>query len=146
MARVSNQLINDLIRYGIDDRDLYDAAAHQVREPGLRQVLQENCEALTAVVAELQGQVRASGARPPQHGTWRGWLQRQLAGWLARRRGDPAWIDLLAQSEAGYRRMFESGLDRMPQEVRPALQRQQRRLREVEADMCSLCRGHRSGH
>ena len=146
MARVPNQLINDLIRYGIDDRDLYGVAAGQVREPGLRQVLHENCLALAAMVTDLQGQVRASGARPASHGTLRGWVQRQLGLWLARRGGDHVWIDMLAQSEAGYRRMFESGLDRMPQEIRPVLQRQQPRLRELQADMCSLSRGGRIRH
>ncbi|WP_041271159.1 PA2169 family four-helix-bundle protein [Frateuria aurantia] len=147
MARAPNQLINDLIRYGIDDRDLYGVAADKVREPGLRQVLHENCLALAAVVTDLQNLVRASGARPARHGTLRGWIQRQLGAWLARRGGgDHVWIDLLAQSEAGYRHMFESGLDHMPQEVRPVLQRQQPRLRELQADMCSLSQGERARH
>ncbi|MHC1480826.1 PA2169 family four-helix-bundle protein [Frateuria aurantia] len=138
-----NQLINDLIRHGIDDRELYGAAADQVQEPGLRQVLHENCDALEAVVTDMQLQVAAEGHRPPRHGTLRGWVRRQLAGWLARRGGDGVWIHLLARSEAGYRRMFESGLDRMPQDARRVLQRQQGRLRDLADDMCSLSASQR---
>lgn len=68
MERTSTRVVNGLIRRVIADRDLYRQAARGVREPGLKAILEESADALTAIAAELQLQVTASGARPATAG------------------------------------------------------------------------------
>lgn len=64
MERTSIRVVNGLIRRVIADRDLYRQAARGVREPGLRAILEESAESLTAIAGDLQGQVSATGGRP----------------------------------------------------------------------------------
>ena len=64
MERNSIRVVNGLIRRVIADRDLYGQAARGVREPGLKAILQESAESLTAIAAELQNEVTATGGRP----------------------------------------------------------------------------------
>jgi uncharacterized protein (TIGR02284 family) len=68
MERTSTRVVNGLIRRVIADRDLYRQAARGVREPGLKAILEESADALTAIAGELQLQVTSTGARPATAG------------------------------------------------------------------------------
>lgn len=63
MERNSIRVVNGLIRRVIADRDLYRQAARGVREPGLKAILIESADSLTAIAGELQGEVTATGGR-----------------------------------------------------------------------------------
>ncbi len=64
MESTSNRVVNGLIKRVIADRDLYKQAARGVREPGLKVILEESADALTAIARDLQAQVSSKGGRP----------------------------------------------------------------------------------
>lgn len=140
MAQASRSLYNALIRRSIDLRALYRDAAAQVREPGLREVLEENAHALDLLIGELQGQVRQGGSMPPCRGRLGSSTRRQLLEWLlpATPHRDHAWIERLAGSEASLLHAFERGIADASAETSVILRRQLPRLQNIHLDMHTL--------
>lgn len=132
-------ICNALIRRSIDLQLLYRHAAAGC-EPGLRMVLGENVHTLELLIADLQEQLRAGGAEPRDHGSWRGVVHRHVTGWLVRTaaRRDSAWIHALSHHESALLRAFEQAIERMPVESALGLRRQLPRLRGIHLDMHSL--------
>jgi uncharacterized protein (TIGR02284 family) len=130
---------NALIRRSIDLRRLYRHAAASC-EPGLRMVLGENAQTLDLLIADLQTQLRASGDKPYEHGSWRGAARRYAAGWLVHTaaRHDSAWIRALAHHESALLQAFEQAIAALPAESALVLRRQLPRLRGIHLDMGSL--------
>jgi uncharacterized protein (TIGR02284 family) len=131
---------NQLIRRGIDLCRLYRHAALVVNEPGLRAVLDEDAQALAALVADLQHEVERTGGVPRTHGSWRAALRRQLVEGMARTatRRDNTWIHALAQDESSLLRAFERAIAGLPEDWAGILRRQLPRLRGIHLDMHSL--------
>jgi len=131
---------NQLIRRGIDLCRLYRHAALVVGEPGLRAVLDEDAQALAALVADLQREVALAGGAPRMHGSWRAALRLRLVEGMARTaaRRDYTWIHALAQDEAGLLRAFERAIAGLPEDSAKVLRRQLPRLRGIHLDMHSL--------
>jgi len=131
---------NQLIRRGIDLCRLYRHAALAVSEPGLRAVLDEDAQALAAMVVELQHEVTLAGGVPRMHGSWRAALRCRLVDGMARTaaRRDSAWIHALAQDESGLLRAFERAIAGLPEDSAKVLRRQLPRLRGIHLDMHSL--------
>lgn len=131
---------NQLIRRGIDLCHLYRHAAHAVNEPGLRVVLDEDAQALAAVVVELQHEVAQAGAEPRTHGSWRAALRCRLVDSMARAgaRRDNTWIHALAQDEGALLCAFEHAIAELPEECARSLHRQLPRLRGIHLDMHNL--------
>lgn len=141
LAAVPYRLYNDLIRHGIDDRDLYRCAANDVSEPGLQVVFQETAASLGAMIDDLQHQVRDSGHRPARHGTLAGgvrrWLLGRRGGYNARR-CDECWIARLLRSESELLNAVERRIDRVTPDAALVLRRQLPRLYGIHMDMSSL--------
>ena len=139
-SSVTRTTCNQLIRRGIDLCRLYRHAALAVGEPGLRAVLDEDAQALAALVADLQHEVERAGGAPRMHGSWRAALRLRLVEGMARTaaRRDNAWIYALAQDEAGLLRAFERAIAGLPEDSAMALRRQLPRLRGIHLDMHSL--------
>jgi uncharacterized protein (TIGR02284 family) len=137
--RLPQSIYNAMIRRSIDLRRLYRHAAASC-EPGLSMVLNENAQTLDLLIADLQAQLRASGGKPYEHGSWRGVVQRHTSGWLvhAAARRDSAWITALAQQESALLRAFEQAIAELPAESALALRRQLPRLNSIHLDMGSL--------
>lgn len=138
-SHASNTVFNALIRHSIDLRRLYGSAA-MACEPGLRMVLNENAQTLDLLIADLQTQLRGSGDRAAEHGSWRASAHRHLVGWLlhAAERRDDAWIRALGHHESALLRAFESAIEAASAESSPGLRRQLSRLRSIHLDMHSL--------
>jgi uncharacterized protein (TIGR02284 family) len=130
---------NALIRRSIDLCRLYRHAAAAC-EPGLRMVLSDNVHTLGLLIADLQAQLRAGGARPCEHGSWHGAVHRHLAGWLMRTAAhrDNAWIRVLAHGESALLQRFEQAIAAAPADSALVLRRQLPRLRGIHLDMHSL--------
>lgn len=137
---VTRTTCNQLIRRSIDLCRLYRHAALAVSEPGLRAVLDEDAQALAALVAELQHEVKLAGGEPRVHGSWRAALRCRLVEGMARTaaRRDNTWIHALAQDESGLLRAFEQAIASLPEESAKVLRRQLPRLRGIHLDMHSL--------
>lgn len=131
---------NQLIRRGIDLCRLYRRAAQAAGEPGLRAVLDEDAQALAAVVVELQHEVERSGGTPRTNGSWRAALRVRLVETMAHAaaRRDVVWIRALAQDEAALLRAFERAIAELPEESARNLRRQLPRLRGIHLDMHNL--------
>lgn len=138
-TRLPQSTYNALIRRSIDLRRLYRHAAAAC-EPGLRMVLDENAQTLDLLIADLQAQLRAGGAKPYQRGSWRGSARRYAAGWLvhAAARRENTWIRALAHHESALLHAFEQAIAGLPAESALALRRQLPRLRSIHLDMGSL--------
>lgn len=130
---------NALIRRSIDLQRLYRHAAASC-EPGLRMVLGENVQTLHLLIADLQAQLRASGGKPREHGSWRGVVHRHVAGKLVHTlaRRDSAWIGVLAHHESALLHAFEQAIAAVPAESALILRRQLPRLRSIHLDMHNL--------
>ncbi len=139
-SSVIRSICNPLIRRGIDLCRLYRHAALAVGEPGLRAVLDEDAQALAALVADLQHEVERAGGVPRTHGSWRAALRGRLVEGMARTaaRRDSAWIHALAQDESNLLHAFERALVGLPEESATVLRRQLPRLRGIHLDMHSL--------
>ena len=132
-------ICNALIRRSIDLQRLYRHAAASC-EPGLRMVLGENVHTLGLLIADLQAQLRASGDKPREHGSWQGIVHRHVAGKLVHTiaRRDSAWIGVLAHHESALLHAFEQAIASVPAELALVLQRQLPRLRGIHLDMHNL--------
>lgn len=131
---------NDLIRQGIDDRDLYRRALVQVREPGLQALLAENLQTLDLLIGDLQAQVQASGRTPARHGTLSGALRSALAemtAGLATNR-DAAWVHSLARNECALLHSFERQMANASADSARVLSVQLSRLHGIHRDMHCL--------
>lgn len=139
LPRAPTAMFNALIRRSIDLRRLYRCAA-MACEPGLRMVLNENAQTLDLLIADLQAQLRGTGGRACQHGSWRAVAYRHLLGWLlhAAERRDSAWIRALAHRESALLQAFEQAIAAAPAESGLSLSRQLPRLRNIHLDMHSL--------
>lgn len=137
--RASQAICNALIRRSIDLQRLYRHAAASC-EPGLRMVLGENVQTLGLLIADLQAQLRASGGRPREHGSWHGIVHRHLTGKLVHTiaRRDGAWIGVLAHHESALLHAFEQAIAAVPAEAALILRRQLPRLRSIHLDMHNL--------
>ncbi|WP_266170590.1 PA2169 family four-helix-bundle protein [Dyella subtropica] len=140
MSHLNHPLYNALIRRGIDDRDLHRRAMAQVRDPALQMLLFENLQTLDSLIDDLQGQVRADGGVPAEHGSMAGTLQSLLADVFTRfsAHRDTAWVQRLASHECGLLHSFERRLQRAPVESRGVLGRQLSRLYGMHKDMHCL--------
>lgn len=139
-SSVVRTICNRLIRRGIDLCRLYRHAALVVGEPGLRAVLDEDAQALAALIADLQHEVERAGGEPRMHGSWRAALRRRLVEGVARTaaRRDSAWIHALVRDESGLLRAFERAIADLPEDSARILRRQLPRLRGIHLDMHSL--------
>ena len=136
-------LFNALIRRGIDDRALYQRALTQVREPGLRALLNENAQALDQLIDDLQAHVRAWNRVPASHGTLVGAIRGAVADIGISRSDqshrDTAWVRCLARCECALWDRFERHAQRTADsEVSNVLHRQLSRLHRVHLDMHCL--------
>lgn len=133
---------NALIRRSIDLGWLYRCAA-AASEPGMRMVLNDNAQTLDLLIADLQAQVLAAGARPRIHGSWGGAGRCKLSAALLRfaTRRDGAWLRLLAHHESELLQDFERTIATLPADCSRALVRQLPRLHGIHMDMHSLA-GH----
>jgi Domain of unknown function (DUF2383). len=131
---------NQLIRRGIDLCRLYRHAALAVSEPGLRAVLDEDAQALAALIADLQHEVALAGGEPRLHGSWRAALRLRLVEGVAHTaaRRDSTWIHALVRDESGLLRAFERAIAGLPEDSARILRRQLPRLRGIHLDMHSL--------
>ncbi|NID16127.1 PA2169 family four-helix-bundle protein [Luteibacter yeojuensis] len=109
MESTSNRVVNGLIKRVIADRDLYRQAARGVREPGLKVILQESADSLTAIARELQDQVSATGGRPATAGGAMSGMRRTMMDASAKLSHDPdvTYIRTLEQME---RRLLDAFL------------------------------------
>ena len=137
--RPPQAICNALIRRSIDLQRLYRHAAASC-EPGLRMVLGENVQTLDLLIADLQTQLRASGNKPREHGSWHAVVHRHVAGKLvhAVARRDNAWIGVLAHHESALLHAFEQAIADVPAESALILRRQMPRLRGIHLDMHNL--------
>jgi uncharacterized protein (TIGR02284 family) len=131
---------NDLIRQGIDDRDLYRRALGQVREPGLQALLAENLQTLDMLIGDLQAQVHASGRTPARHGTLAGAVRSALAEMAANlaTNRDTAWIHSLARNECALLHSFEQQMANATADSARVLSVQLSRLHGIHRDMHCL--------
>ncbi|OOG59542.1 DUF2383 domain-containing protein [Rhodanobacter sp. C03] len=138
-SRPPQAICNALIRRSIDLQRLYRHAAASC-EPGLRMVLSENVQTLDLLIADLQAQLRASGDKPREHGSWHAIVHRHLAGRLVHTivRRDSAWIGVLAHHESALLHAFEKAIAAVPAESALILRRQLPRLRGIHLDMHNL--------
>ena len=131
---------NALIRWGIDDRDLYRRALAQVREPGLLALLTENLQTLDLLIGDLQAQVHANGNWPARHGTLAGAVRSALAeltaGMSSNR--DAAWVHCLARNECALLHRFEQQMAHASPESARVLGLQLSRLHSIHKDMHCL--------
>jgi len=109
MERNSIRVVNGLIRRVIADRDLYGQAARGVREPGLKAILQESAESLTAIAAELQGEVTATGGRPATAGGPMSGVRRSVMEATAKLSHDPD-VTYIRTLELMERRLLDAFL------------------------------------
>lgn len=138
-------LCNALIRRSIELRALYQHAAAEVNEPGLRSVLDENAQVLEQLITELQAQIRVLAGLPATRSRWIGTARRRLDTLLRGvPRSDDAWIRVLAREEAALLHAFERALTVESGAMAPTLHRQLPRLNAIHSDMHSLARavGH----
>lgn len=138
MERTSIRVVNGLIRRVIADRDLYRHAARGVREPGLRAILEESADSLTAIAGDLQGQVSATGGKPALAGGPMSGVRRTMMDASVKLSHDPdvTWIRTLEQMEQrlleAFLRLEASSGDRA------AVGRHIARLRLLHLDMTNL--------
>lgn len=144
--RSTHRICNPLIRRGLDLCRLYRYAARAVSEPGLRAVLDEDAQALAALVGEWQSVVASRGGEPPRQGSWRVPLRCRLLDGMARieTRRDYTWILALTRDEAGLLQRCEQAIAALPPDVARQLQQQLPRLRGIDLDMHSLVGSLRS--
>nr|WP_225737203.1 PA2169 family four-helix-bundle protein [Dyella acidiphila] len=136
-------MYNRLIRRSIELRVLYRHAAEQVKEPGLRTVLDEEAQSLDQVIAELQAQLRKHDVLPATRSRVFGAARQRLDDLLVRGipRSDDAWIRLLARNEQRLLKAFERTMRRMAAgDMNNALHRQLPRLQSIDLDMHSLAK------
>lgn len=138
MERTSIRVVNGLIRRVIADRDLYRQAARSVREPGLRAILEESADSLTAIAGDLQGQVSATGGKPAVAGGPMSGVRRTMMEASVKLSHDPdvTWIRTLEQMEqrllGAFLRLEATSGDRA------AVGRHIARLRLLHLDMSNL--------
>ncbi|SFW74793.1 PA2169 family four-helix-bundle protein [Luteibacter sp. UNCMF366Tsu5.1] len=138
MERTSTRVVNGLIRRVIADRDLYLQAARGVREPGLKAILDESADALTAIAKELQGQVSAAGMRPATAGGPMSGVRRTIMEASVKLSHDPdvTYIRTLEQME---RRLLDAFLRlESTSGDRAMVGRHIARLRLLHLDMTNL--------
>jgi uncharacterized protein (TIGR02284 family) len=147
MSRALLPTLNQLIRRGIADRDLYRQAVSAVREPGLRAVIGEIADSLETVIVDLQREVDRRGGRVALNGTVVGLTRRSLAEVFASVSRDPdaIYIRCLEQTEhrllLAFERQAESPVD---DDVSRVLARHLPRLRNIHLDVSSLAQAARS--
>lgn len=138
MERTSIRVVNGLIRRVIADRDLYCQAARSVREPGLRAILEESADSLTAIAGDLQGQVTATGGKPAIAGGPMSGVRRTVMEASVKLSHDPdvTWIRTLEQMErrllAAFLKLEATSGDRA------IVGRHIARLRLLHLDMANL--------
>jgi uncharacterized protein (TIGR02284 family) len=138
MERTSIRVVNGLIRRVIADRDLYRQASRSVREPGLRAILEESADSLTAIAGDLQGQVSATGGKPALAGGPMSGVRRTMMEASVKLSHDPdvTWIRTLEHMEQrlleAFLRLEASSGDRA------AVGRHIARLRLLHLDMTNL--------
>lgn len=138
MESTSNRVVNGLIKRVIADRDLYRQAARGVREPGLKVILEESADSLTAIAHELQGQVSAAGGRPAMVGSAMNGVRRTMMDASAKLSHDPdvTYIRTLEQME---RRLLDAFLRlEATSGDRAMVGRHIARLRLLHLDMTNL--------
>ena len=138
MESTSNRVVNGLIKRVIADRDLYSQAARGVREPGLKVILEESADSLTAIAHELQGQVSATGGRPATAGGAMSGVRRTMMDASAKLSHDPdvTYIRTLEQME---RRLLDAFLRlEATSGDRAMVGRHIARLRLLHLDMTNL--------
>ena len=138
-ASLPQSTYNAMIQRSIDLLQLYRHAASSC-EPGMKFVLDENAQTLSSMIADLQAQLRDSGATPKRSGTLRGALRRHLADSLTRiaTNRDAAWLRELAEGESKLLHAFEKVIADLPPESALVLRRQLPRLNGIHLDMDNL--------
>jgi hypothetical protein len=129
-----------LLRRSVGLLWLYRRAAANC-EPGLRLVLEENAQTLTALIADLRAALPASGSRWKQvPAILGGTVRRQAVIGLLHVSGDRdgAWLALLARREAALLRAFEHAAQGAPPAMAYLLGCQLQRLRALYRDMHCL--------
>ncbi|MET0935139.1 MAG: PA2169 family four-helix-bundle protein [Luteibacter sp.] len=109
MERNSIRVVNGLIRRVIADRDLYRQAAQGVREPGLKAILAESADSLTAIAGELQGEVTATGGRPATAGGPMSGVRRKMVEASVKLSSDPD-VTYIRTLELMERRLLDAFL------------------------------------
>ena len=138
MESTSNRVVNGLIKRVIADRDLYRQAARGVREPGLKVILEESADSLTAIAIELQGQVSASGGRPATAGSAMSGVRRTMMDASARLSHDPD-VTYIRTLELMERRLLDAFLRlEASSGDRAMVGRHIARLRLLHLDMTNL--------
>ncbi|MGE7138866.1 PA2169 family four-helix-bundle protein [Luteibacter sp. NPDC031894] len=138
MESTSTRVVNGLIKRVIADRDLYLQAARGVREPGLKVILEESADALTAIAHELQAQVSATGGRPATAGGAMSGVRRTMMEASVKLSHDPdvTYIRTLEQME---RRLLDAFLRlEATSGDRAMVGRHIARLRLLHLDMTNL--------
>jgi len=80
-----------------------------VREPGLKAILQESADSLTAIAAELQGEVTATGGRPAMAGGPMSGVRRSMMEASAKLSSDPD-VTYIRTLELMERRLLDAFL------------------------------------
>ena len=138
MESTSNRVVNGLIKRVIADRDLYRQAARGVREPGLKVILEESADSLTAIAGELQGQVSATGGRPATAGGAMSGVRRTMMDASAKLSHDPD-VTYIRTLELMERRLLDAFLRlEASSGDRAMVGRHIARLRLLHLDMTNL--------
>jgi uncharacterized protein (TIGR02284 family) len=114
----------------------------EVREPGLRTILEENAHSLSQLIDEMQAQMRLAKGEPAtaEHSLDAARRSLSLSITRAITHGDDAWIRRLSRYEARMCRCFDRALESAPAEMIAVLHRQVPRLRAIHLDMHSLAK------
>ena len=138
MESTSNRVVNGLIKRVIADRDLYRQAARGVREPGLKVILDESADSLTAIAHELQSQVSAAGGRPATAGSAMNGVRRTMMDASAKLSHDPD-VTYIRTLELMERRLLDAFLRlEATSGDRAMVGRHIARLRLLHLDMTNL--------
>lgn len=108
----SNQILNDLVSATRDGKGFYEHAATMVTEPELRTLFTRLAKVKGDIVQGLSDEIRASGDKPVDSGTWSGDFNK-LYGEVRGLLGDKsyAYVARLEESEDQLLKAFNKALD-----------------------------------
>jgi len=108
----SNDILNDLVSTTRDGIEFYQHAATKVRNPELKALFLRLATVKADIVQELAQEIRGTGDKPTQSGTWSGDFRR-FYGEIRAHLGDKnyAYVAQLEESEDQLLKAFERALN-----------------------------------